>query len=315
MIFMFHNDEVDLIADWLQYYSFMFGFSNIHVIDHMSQEPTICKLLSMYLHCGVNVTSYVGPFNGKSKRLSDEMKSAVKTEPRFLIPVDADEFLTPSEIHEQQYDNLNILQLRHNLLRTFNELPLDGRKYKFTMKHVMYAKDQCLRFSSDPKEMIRRVLTDGYISSDPDLSDKWAKTFYYSQGFEWTDQGNHRGRVKNDQQFGNADEKSEVLPQHYIFSNISLYHYYLASYTGYIHKIVRAVKSYGFNSSTSCKGIGAQYCKKKFDHFDTGKLVCSRETYIKITGCGGIMPRAYRNDRFKTIFTIYAKTLTQLVGE
>ena len=144
LIFTFHSDEVELISDWLQYYSFMFGFRNINLIDHMSQEPTICRLLSMYSHCGVHVTTYRGQFggNGKGNRLSKDMKSAMK-ELRYLIPVDIDEFVTLSEIHEQQYDTLDILQLRYNLLRSFNKLPVDGRKYKFTMRTAEMSLEQC----------------------------------------------------------------------------------------------------------------------------------------------------------------------------
>ena len=317
VIFTFHNNEVELISDWLQYYSFMFGFHNINLIDHMSQDPTICKLLSMYLYCGVHVTTYRGQFdgNGKGNRLSKDMKSAMKGL-RFLIPVDVDEFVTLSEVHEQQYDTLDILQLRHNLLRSFRELPVDGRKYKFTMRTVEMSLEQCNSFSSDPKEVIRRVLVDGYLPSDPDRSNTMAKTFYYSQGFEYTDQGNHRGRVHNDRKFGHSAEKVEELHQRYILSNISLYHYGAPSYTGYIKKIVRGVKAYGFESRTNCTGVGngKHYCKAFIDHFNKEKMVCSRAAYIEMTGCGKKMERAYRNDRFKSIFSIHAKTMVQLVG-
>ena len=48
--------------------------------------------------------------------------------------------------------------------------------------------------------------------------------------------------------------------------------------------------------------------------FDKEKMVCSRDTYIGMTGCGRKIGRTYRNDRFKSIFTIYAKTMAQLVG-
>ena len=323
LIFTFHSDEVELISDWLQYYSFMFGFRNINLIDHMSQEPTICRLLSMYSHCGVHVTTYRGQFggNGKGNRLSKDMKSAMK-ELRYLIPVDIDEFVTLSEIHEQQYDTLDILQLRYNLLRSFNKLPVDGRKYKFTMRTAEMSLEQCDSFSSDPNEVIRRVLVDGYVPSDPDRSNIMAKTFYYSQGFEYTDQGNHRGRVHNDRKFSHNNndrvhsERVEELHQRYILSNISLYHYGAPSYTGYIKKIVRGAKAYGFDALTNCTGVGngKHYCSAFISHFDKKKMICSRATYIEMTGCGKKMGRAYRNDRFKSIFTIHAKTMLQLVG-
>jgi hypothetical protein len=316
-IFTFHNDEMELISDWLQYYSFMFGFRNINFIDHMSQEPAICRLLSMYLQCGVNITTYGGHFDsyGKSYQLSQVMRSAVK-ELRFLIPVDVDEFVTLSEVHEQQYDTLDILQLRHNLLRRFNELPVDGRKYKFTMRNVVMSLEQCDSFSSDPKEVIRRVLIDGYIPRDLDSNNIMAKTFYYSEGFLWTDQGHHRGRVHHDLQFSHASKRVEELHQRYILSNISLYHFNAPSYTGYIKKIVRGVKAYGLESMTNCTRVinGHHYCSAFIDHFDKEKMVCSRDAYIGMTGCGIKMGRTYRNDRFKSIFTIHAKTMAQLVG-
>ena len=159
-------------------------------------------------------------------------------------------------------------------------------------------------------------MIDGYVPSNSNMSNIMAKTFYYSEGFESTDQGHHRGRVHNDLQFGHASERVEELHQRYILSNISLYHYYAPSYTGYIKKIVRGVKAYGLESMTNCTRVinGHHYCNAFIDHFDKEKMVCSTDTYIGMTGCGRKIGRTYRNDRFKSIFTIFAKTMAQLVG-
>ena len=315
-IYTIQNDEEELISDWLQYYSFKFGFNNINVFDHMSQKPEICRLLSMYLHCGVNVTTFSGYFNnGKAKLLSDEMTRATN-EDRFLIPVDLDEFVTLSEVHENKYAPLNIQQLRLNLMRTFLELPVDGRKYKFIINNVFMSKEQCHDFPIDPTEATRRVLVDGNLHREPDNLNMDAKTFYFSRGFQSTDQENHRGCVDNDKPFGCKVEKIEELHQRYILSNISLYHYHAPSYSGYIHKVMRAVKAYGFDSLKNCTGVqnGYHYCDAFINHFDREKQICSRAAYIRMAGCGLKMDRPHRNDRFKSIFAIHAKSLQQLVG-
>ena len=175
---------------------------------------------------------------------------------------------------------------------------------------------QCRDFSSDSNEVIRRVLVDGNIHREINRNDTMAKSFFFSRGFQSTDQGNHRGHVDNDMQFGSAKETAENLHQRYILTNISLYHYPTPSYTGYINKIVRAVNAYGFDSLNNCSKVqrGVHYCDAFVNHFDRKNLVCSRDTYIGMTGCGRQMERAYRNDRFKYIFIIYAKSLAELVG-
>lgn len=89
-LFLFQNDEKELLPDWLQYHAYLFGTKSLHIIDHNSTDLQVCKLLALYKHCGSTVTNYVGDFSGKRGVLSDHMH---KYKSSFLIPLDADEFI------------------------------------------------------------------------------------------------------------------------------------------------------------------------------------------------------------------------------
>lgn len=76
MLFLFHRDEEDLLLDWLQYHTFMFGFDSVHVIDNNSQEDAVCKVLALYELCGVRITRFGGEFSDKYQVLSTVMRNA-----------------------------------------------------------------------------------------------------------------------------------------------------------------------------------------------------------------------------------------------
>ena len=46
-IFTMAKDELDIVIDWVIYHGFIFGFSNIYVIDNYSTDGTYEALLKM----------------------------------------------------------------------------------------------------------------------------------------------------------------------------------------------------------------------------------------------------------------------------
>lgn len=112
VLFLFHQNEIELISDWLQYHTYMFGISNIVVVDNMSANAGVCKLLALYQQCGLLVVEYAGKFSTKAVLLSKIMRN---TSAELLIPLDTDEFvvslLNKTEDDEEANFNFNSTEM------------------------------------------------------------------------------------------------------------------------------------------------------------------------------------------------------------
>jgi Glycosyl transferase family 2 len=95
------KDEKFLLRPWLAYYGWLFGFSNLHVIDNGSELPDVQATLAEFERFGVNVDrSHAGR---KSYEAKGEVISAAiqKIQQRqhynFIMPLDCDEFILLKE--------------------------------------------------------------------------------------------------------------------------------------------------------------------------------------------------------------------------
>jgi len=337
-LFLFQRDEKELILDWLQYHSFIFGFKNIILIDNISQNPEVCKIISLFQYCGVNIieeeyfkhksnalTTRMEMLSPKSEsfiapiHLEDFTNEFILSPPlhelddlsiskdNFLVPIDSDEFITIPQLHELSIDEF---ELKEKILETFQSLPIDGRKYKFIYYEIFYSIKQCINFMEIHNDTIRRVMADAYLS-DWEIPDVRAKTFYYSKGFMETDQGNHFGLVKHDKGIKNLRvPANQISYYYYIHSNLSLYHYERGSYDAFLYKNLRAAKAYGYNSSTDCGmvGSGVHYCRmaKLCEKRDN----VSAHEYMKIT-CRDF--KTFTASNFKDIFYRNALSLYEVL--
>jgi len=293
-IFTFHKDEIELIYDWLQYHSFIFGFKNIRLIDNISENPDVCRILSLYKYCGVKITEEP---NFTNKRWTLSINMCKEKGDSFLVPIDSDEFLIKPQLHES---NLDAIELKEIILETFLRLPIDGRKYKFVTYDIHYSRQQCLIYIETKNDTtVRRVMVDSYLSDyyQPRSNDK---TFYYSEGFILTDQGNHFGLVAHDEgkTIFNEIVRNNLSFYYSLNSNLSLYHYSASTYEGFIKKNMRGAKAYGYNSTTDCATAhrGVHYCRlakicEKRDHMTAVE-------YLKT--CKDIAQ--YNANSFKSIF-------------
>lgn len=245
-LFLFHQDEEDLLFDWLQYHSFMFGIQNIHVVDHRSEGEGVCKTLALYATCGATVTEYNGEFKFKNRILTNLMRM---TKGDFLLPLDADEFVVYTE------KDVNTTTLCPTAMQqAFARLPQDGRKYKYRQYTVKYSNDTC---SQDHASGSRRLVHQGYLANHG-YSQEMVKTFFPVKGFEETDQGNHRGRVSRDRHVFSND-----LGDFYHFTDITLLHFALTSYRALAAKVLRGAQAYKYDERTDCSkvGLGVMYCQ------------------------------------------------------
>lgn len=263
-LFMFQNDELDLLADWLQYHSYLFGISNIHIVDNGSQNSLICKLLALYQSCGLHLRRHHGAFSLKHRTMTEVMRE-YRTNDTFLVPIDADEFITLG--HFQNKTIVNYTYSRNDILPAFAKLPVDGRKYKFNdSKYIVFDKEVCdasIAQGDIPDPRYRRVMHGGYAYHTRYKPYEY-KTFYFSKGFLATDQGNHFGFVAHDEgHYHNNPMVVDNLEHFFMHSDLVLFHFAASSYYVLKKKVLRAAHSYNYTDDTDCSQAhsGWHYCE------------------------------------------------------
>jgi hypothetical protein len=262
-LFLFHNNEVETLSDWLQYHAHVFGFNNIVVIDHASTVQSTCDTLAIYQTCGVRIINYKGSFQKKYEALTKAMKGYKDS---FLIPLDCDEFIT-FPLHDRDGVITGYSPSREKIRMSLNKLVVDGRKYKFSHVYPVYNNhDVCvasLNHTDSPGPVQRRVMN-GICTGKPQYADYQSKTFFFSEGFISTDQGNHFGEVKHDQHHVNM-HKDVVnnLPHYFATSELALLHYSATTYYSMKQKMIRGAAAYGYHRSDEpCvkTKLGYGYC-------------------------------------------------------
>jgi hypothetical protein len=318
-LFLFHHEEPELLTDWLQYHGAVFGLKNIHIIDHQSSDTKICRVLAVYKACGVEVVDFRLPFNQKSEALSSMMKQHNIS---FLVPLDADEFIfKPIRATSGINGLIGITVDRDAILGVFKELAIDGRKYKFDFGYlVKYDDETChasLAFTDHRDPNYRRVTNHGYFSwSGDNLPPVTRKTFYYSDGFISTDQGNHHGEVEHDMSHSNSwsDRHVKENPTHYFqFTNLSLFHMFFPSYYGQKFKYIRGAEAYGHHEHTNCSkvGQGRDYCHHANFYRKDDEVAFSKY----LSGCTAGAHDSASTLVFRRWFKRNALTMQEITGE
>lgn len=312
-VFLFQNNERELLADWLQYHAYLFGVKSINVVDHNSTDVQVCQLLALYSYCGAKITHYEGPFGHKHGALTDVMKPYRNT---FLIPLDADEFVVSFK-KDQSGNNTEVVLDRSLILNEIGNNPLDGRKYKFNGVHpVRHDKSKCREALKKGKMLSskdRRVMAGGF--ADPTQYEPFiTKTYFYSRGFIETDQGNHYGKVLHDR--GIYIDHPLILENlqnyFYFMPSVSLVHYHVMSVEHVRAKLERGALAYRFNVSEGCKEArtGDHYCHMAREYrLDTAK---SRAHYMYL--CQRSTSTGPTVQPLTEWFAKYAMTMDDLVG-
>lgn len=205
-IFTFQQDEIDILEDWIDYHAYLFGRENIYVINHQSE-----KSKELIKNKGVHLIEFSGPFLEKSRQLTDLMTKN-KNSCDILIPVDVDEFIL-----KQTEEDISCE--KEEVTRCFGELGGCG-VYKFSSYSVdRHDKDPLTEFT--------------YVDDIPDHGrfERW-KTFWKSNVFIKTDQGNHG--------FIGPYEKT----------NLALLHFHQRGFEHFKRKHLRWPISYGKNKPT-----------------------------------------------------------------
>jgi hypothetical protein len=238
-VFTFLKDEIKIVDDWLTYHSNLFGVNNIHVIDHMSTDGTE-KILEEWKNKGLNIYKCDKPFSYKNKKLTEVMVKE-KTKDCFLIPLDIDEFIVIDS-------NEGIVVSKDVIIKQINKLEKGPFRYKFSVRNniplqtdVNRPVEQCVHF-------------DEKIS----VNDR-SKTFYNSNHFISTDQGNHGGNVN-----GHGKIKD---------SGLTLLHYNIYDKNHFIKKMIRGAKAYGHDKTPNGGGGNGIHYKNNYWKIKNGEDV------------------------------------------
>ena len=211
-IFSFQQDEDHLVFDWAIYHGDIFGFENIHIIDHKSGDSYKSKLKKLS-ELGIKIYPFDGPFIEKRNALSDIMLKYVG-KCHYLIPLDADEFI------------VNRLQNRIECRDVQSGLCQASKKAKNKM-HMF--KPMCALDNKCHDPLIDNNFFRFINSLDAKVG--MSKTFYPANIFLKTDQGNHHGSTSS---YNNV----------YCFTDLALIHFEIFNLEQFKQKVMRGVEAY-----------------------------------------------------------------------
>lgn len=255
-IFLLHKiDESSMPPfDWYRYHINLVGKGSVHGIDHNSSDQNTIHTL---LEQGVDIIPFMGSFLDKHKALTKRMLD-FSDRPSFLIPLDIDEYLVA------------VLNTKHGLAFSTNttlinsiiqSLPRDGFKYKLRTFEGYF----CNEGNQLSRKSVARRITH-FAPSQMSVLCK-SKTFYYSQGFIATDQGNHFGVVEGDKTcsrvFNNAIYEPLCRKCLHNDTDLAILHVggpTALTYSEYLKKAFRASNAYQMNI-TNPESV-AKRCKK-----------------------------------------------------
>lgn len=230
----------------------------------------------------------------------------------ILIPLDIDEFVTFTN-NSVQHQHVSFD--RDVILPKFMQLPLDGHKYKFkevlpvTLDNVSCTASE--HYEERVSGVYRRTMHAGY-TGETIYKMSTSKSFFYSEGFIATDQGNHVGHAAiDDIQYPGSRPNTPRQMRNFVISNLSLLHVAQSTYESLMHKMVRGAQAYGYTVDTDCThvGVGIHYCvqAKQFQQDPEG----SRQAYRR--SC-----HASKTDKqfssMRDWFAVHAMSLEQIVG-
>lgn len=222
-LFSFIRDETYLLRTWIPYHAAITKLSNIHIIDHKSEDQECLNLLQNYEKMGLDVIRTSRDFTLKYKLLTQLMHKHT-TRADLLIPLDADEFLCLSE-------NNQIIAESNTIRKHLDSLPINGKKYAFHVYEAVLDK-------VDYEDPLLEMQTFKYFEASETASgpNQQTKTFFPAKNFSYTDQGNHEGGVV----LAPNDE--------YNISKMAIAHYHMQGFRHFREKLNRAVDAYQLRS-------------------------------------------------------------------
>lgn len=251
-IYTFQSNEGSLLLDWGMYHGSIFGFSSLHIIDHISVDNETIDALQLLEDKGANIRLYYGSFAQKHAELSGWMS---ESDAEFYIPIDVDEFLV-------LWRENNLTNQPEDIQNHFQFLPRDGRRYRMTSISAMSCESKTPNEASSLFRRTHQMTT--FIKPENYLG-CMSKSFFWAGSFLHTDQGNHGGATTQDGP--DMEHNYSVKGCPYFHSpNIALVHYgdYLP-WELYQKKMIRGASLYNHtrrvDAGERCSDYGVHYCR------------------------------------------------------
>ena len=108
------KDEVDIVEDWLLYHGYIFGFTNLYVIDNYSTDGTY-EILQKYQKSKNIFLIREADYTRKGDYMRHLIKDRIGRNYDIAYPLDIDEFIV---LYDRETRKINITNIRvylHNL--------------------------------------------------------------------------------------------------------------------------------------------------------------------------------------------------------
>jgi len=207
-LFTMVKDEVDIIKEWILYHGYLFGYTNLFIVDNFSTDGTF-ECIQEFKQLGVNIfreEDYIQKGNIMTKLIREYCSNGI------AYPIDIDEFIV-------LYDKPNntISADKDTILHYFSSLPV----------RPVYKTNY----------IISKITNDGYKNAVEEsvcgtYSDygHFAKSFFHTSLFnDSIDHGNH------------------YCTEEYFFTDLVLLHYHHRSLDQMKKKIYNNVQGLGYD--------------------------------------------------------------------
>lgn len=219
----------EFLHDWVHYHGHIFGYHHLTIIDTDSNS-VVKKQLMHLIKLGVTVhfRTALG-FRDKMHEMSEVMRPYADqtSSGSMLVPLDIDEFVVAVQYGGDRYTTFSLQ--KSTILDMFDSLPRPapdqqrGMKFKF---NTFEAIDCTTPFNTQlQSEAMKHHSLSSFVEDKESYSRCNAKTFYASDGFSYTDDGNHYGEVKNQSKHCFTKYKCQKCYEHFMKSRLGLLHY------------------------------------------------------------------------------------------
>jgi hypothetical protein len=196
-IFTVTKDEYDLIEDFINYYSYLFGVHNVYIIDNGSTNIKVLEVYDKFISKGGTIYKHLDYTKGGQGEAFTKYMNIHKNECKFLIGVDTDEFLYLNKV-DKPCDRETIIEYLENL-------PIDITMLQISTYLISVVDINNINYINNKFEYPCR-----YINYFKIQDSGVYKFFYRGNAFINTGVGNHTGLTTNNKQ---------------IISDIGYYHF------------------------------------------------------------------------------------------
>ena len=244
-LFTMVKDEDDIIEEWIVYHGNLFGFENLYIIDNMSSDKTLEKILKFYRRVHIFRKENYNQKGMYMRQLIDQSCRPGE----IAIPLDIDEFIVFFDSRNKQIHTHPLIIHRH-----LKSLPL-AQLYKMNYIQVLITKEE--GYGNAVLEATKGLYEDYGI---------FAKTFFKVDVYKGgVDNGNH---ICNN------------ATNNYLLSSLCLVHYHNRSLTQIKKKTECNVTGFSYtNDAESLKRLLQQSPTCQGNHHVARQISILENTY------------------------------------